>query len=471
MAAEKEETEMNAGIIKYLNHRVVCRMVASALIALSAHGCITNRSHHFNHISPEAATALDSVVIRDYVVCRLQPERFLRQWFEVDADSVMSHFMFTMARRHKVHHDPEGINRCDSVTAYDNPYMDFTRMNLDWIRSMSGDEKGVVYLIPIIYITHSGNSRVNPAEILRKTLSTALIISIFGVIDKEVRYFRSAYSWKSDELFFEFPQVDEALWHRVVGEAIQDFEPGKLGGIPPWQPKRKQKRTRPQIPSKEEIPQHASGIETMNWPHLLGHLIALPQNDNSSRAVLPCPDGIYFSYTSFINQSPDMKHPMQQQFSSFDRKYEHGDSDYRFITDIKGLSNSTINSSPRIIVHHGIAYINTWKLGLANGYARSLTRGRFLVFSVNEQAPFGSLTRLKAGFDLKTDPVIESSLFVLSLRTGNARPFTRQYVEDRLEESPYLLASLKAEPEVTDSVLVHYIELFNRLLEDSVNER
>jgi len=465
----KKEMELNAGIITYLARSVTLRMATSIMVAFLAHGCTSNRPHHFNHISHENAAALDSVVIKDYVICQFQPQRVLRQWFEVDADSVMSHFMFTLARRHKVHRDPTGINRCDSITAYDNPYMDFTRMNLDWIRSMSGDEKGVVYLIPIIYIKHSGNSRLDPAEILRKPLSTTLNISIFGIVDREVLYFRSAYSWESDELFFGFPQVDEALWHRVVGEAIQDFEPGKLAGIPPWQPKRKQQRARPQTPSKEETPQHASGIEALDWPHLLGHLIALPQDDNLSWAVRPWPDGIYFSYTSFLNRSPDLKHPLQRKFSSFERKYEHGDSDYRFSTDIRGLSNSAINSSPRIIVHHGNIYVNTWRLRLGNGYARSLTRGHFLVFSVNEQAPFIRFYRLTAGHDINTDPVLESSLFVLSLRTGNAKSFTRQYVEARLEESPGLLAQFKSEPAVTDSVLVHHIELFNRSLEMPLN--
>jgi hypothetical protein len=188
------------------------------------------------------------------------------------------------------------------------------------------------------------------------------------------------------------------------------------------------------------------------------------------------PDGLYFEFDSFLSRSPDVQHPIQLRFSSPRSISDDGASPYRFSADAKGMSNYKLNVRPWVIVHDGEVYVNTSKMELGNGFSRSLTRGHFLIFPVNTSntdavSAGGAALLLLTGFGPGRNRTLEATHFVLSLRTGNSRLFTRQYVEDRLEESPSLLASFKAEPAVTDSVLVHYIELFNRSLEDSVNER
>ena len=187
----------------------------------------------------------------------------------------------------------------------------------------------------------------------------------------------------------------------------------------------------------------------------------------------PWPDGIYFEQVQFLNRTPDLTSPVDLTENSLNNLIKYGCSQYVFKSKGDGISNYRLNMKPRIIVHNGEVYVNTLKMELGEGYAKCLTKGHFLVFPANTSntdaiSAGGAAMLLLTGVGPGRTVRLEFSLFVLSLRTGNHRPFTKEYVKERLNEHNELLEAFIVEPNVNDSVLIHYMDALNRSLESSM---
>ncbi len=185
------------------------------------------------------------------------------------------------------------------------------------------------------------------------------------------------------------------------------------------------------------------------------------------------PDGIYFEYEQFIRRSPELVHDIELIENDLRKLADNGASQYRFKSKSDGFSSYRLNLRPVIIVHQGEVYLNTLKLELGEGFSKCLTKGHFLVFPVNTSntdaiSPGGAALLLLAGVGPGRRVTLQFTLFVLSLRTGNPRRLKQEYVRERLSENQKLLDEFLNETIVNDSILVNYVDRFNRSLEVSI---
>jgi hypothetical protein len=209
-------------------------------------GCSSNRPHHFNRIERDCTCRTDSVVIRDFTVCDIDvyPLRVSRR--AVDADSLFSHFLSTVRSTHEVYFDTIGHNHCDSSFFHANWRLRYRKFDRQRIRSMAGDESGVLFLVPIIHTTYSVRSGVAVSAAggagTWGSQSRFLDVNIFAFCNGMPVYYRSGYWSNFGDWPGEMPKVDEALWQRVVGEVMQDFTPGRLPGAEPWQGRKRKRK-------------------------------------------------------------------------------------------------------------------------------------------------------------------------------------------------------------------------------------
>jgi hypothetical protein len=187
------------------------------------------------------------------------------------------------------------------------------------------------------------------------------------------------------------------------------------------------------------------------------------------------PDGIYLEHEQFLKRTPDLTSSLDLVEIQFRKLLEKGCSPYVFKSNGDGISNYRLSVRPRVVVHNGEVYVNTLKMELGEGYSKCLTKGSFLVFPANitnsdAVSVGGAAMLLLTGVGPGRTATLQFALFVLSLRTGNHRLFTKDYLRERLSENKELFDEFMIEQNVNDSILIHYMDAFNRSLEASMSD-
>jgi hypothetical protein len=227
----------------------ICRKVGGRLLipcavlflCLTCGSCKLNRAYHFNHL--DTISHSDSLVIKDYAVCWMDRDGLSLLPREVDADSVLQHFLTTLGKWYRVALDTTGADRCDRGLILSNPHFRYAKTDFNMIRSMAGDMHDVITIVPLINITHvDGTVATAGGFATGGYLATFLGIAIYAVLNGEIVFFWSGYQSNSARITEDFPIVNDTLWQRVVGEVMQDFTPGRLPGAEPWQGRKRKRR-------------------------------------------------------------------------------------------------------------------------------------------------------------------------------------------------------------------------------------
>jgi hypothetical protein len=184
----------------------------------------------------------DVVHVGDYVVCYFNRVLFPGPIFwEVDADSVMQHFMAALSKTQAAYLDNGAKNLCDSSFFFRNPYLRYKHFDLERIASVATHKSEVITIVPVIHLQYSNNIVAIPGGMASGGHYVVYLnINIFAFCNGKMKYYRSHYkgTYTDDDI----PVVSDSTWQRVVGEVMQDFIPGRLPGAEPWQGRKRKRR-------------------------------------------------------------------------------------------------------------------------------------------------------------------------------------------------------------------------------------
>lgn len=186
------------------------------------------------------------------------------------------------------------------------------------------------------------------------------------------------------------------------------------------------------------------------------------------------PNGVYFSIEEFRNRMPRGQFPLELLQRDESGMKWMGGNEYRFRIMIEQFDTINLKWSPHFIVHEGELYINTTKIERGMGYAKCLTKGNFLVFTLNSTnyratAAAGVVGGAAGALIAGALTPFESETYIHSLRTGNTRKLTLAYVQARLESHQELLLKLnddlKGYETPPNDILIKYVNKLNELTE------
>lgn len=182
------------------------------------------------------------------------------------------------------------------------------------------------------------------------------------------------------------------------------------------------------------------------------------------------PDGMYLNLEQLKNQNPaynvDLK--VIQKTSSY--KFWNGGNDYYIESNIDSIDKDYIRIQVLAYAKNDSIFINCRNYQLGNEYSHILTTGNFLAFKTillkNKSTNLGLyLGGVGAVIDQDKNKSKDRQIYVLSLRTGNAKPLTKDYLAPLLNENQKLLDQFNTEKDQqSDSVLIRYIDLLNQIV-------
>jgi len=178
------------------------------------------------------------------------------------------------------------------------------------------------------------------------------------------------------------------------------------------------------------------------------------------------PRGIYTSIESLKSRTPDGLDTLDVVNMGYGQPFV-------LESQSKSLKKRFIKKEVLAYVHDGSVFLNGRRLGLQAGYWLAVTQGQYVAFYYKEPRDNAGVVAASVLFGvaggLVAQAISDNSeqdgkvLYVLSLKTGNARRLWSIYVTARLEEnSPELLAEFKMEfhPD-SDRTLIDYINRLN----------
>ena len=144
----------------------------------------------------------------------------------------------------------------------------------------------------------------------------------------------------------------------------------------------------------------------------------------------------------------------------------NGGNDYRLGSVGDPISKKYLKREVYAFASNDSLFLNGAQFKLQKWYALALTHGPFIVFrgcmTNNEAMGHG----LMGGAIASTIVATKRYPYVLSLRTGNVRPLTKEYVVARLKEAdPDLLAQYMGESDQeSERILTDHIDRLNKFL-------
>ena len=186
------------------------------------------------------------------------------------------------------------------------------------------------------------------------------------------------------------------------------------------------------------------------------------------------PDGVYYTVDEFKAKTPRARPVIGQiERTENDIKWGGG-SGYFFYSDDDEIKDRHINRDVMFVVFKSKVYLNTRIIERGKGYAECLTQGTFLVMEFNTTDATAANTAgvlfgaIGAAIAVAATPV-EFTLYVHSLRTGNSRFLTREYLEARMADHPDLLKQWNDDVLGYDVpskyLMIKYINLLNERLD------
>ena len=185
------------------------------------------------------------------------------------------------------------------------------------------------------------------------------------------------------------------------------------------------------------------------------------------------PSGIYLTLEQLKNKSPAFDANFQVIRRTQGDIGFNGGNDYEITSDIDSLSKRYIKKTIYAYVKNDSLFLNCVHHKLSTWYALSLTQGTFIAFkgamsnanASEEVAPYGVLFGAIGGGIAGASAAKKRFLYVLSLRTGNARLLDKDYLAARLKENQILLEQFNKETDQSsDSTLIKYIGLLNEVI-------
>ena len=181
-------------------------------------------------------------------------------------------------------------------------------------------------------------------------------------------------------------------------------------------------------------------------------------------------NGIYLTIEDLKSQKPSLLANLNIEKRSKSDKFYTGGSDYRLVSDIDSISKKFIRKNIYCYVEDDSLMINCRNHDRGSYFASCLTNGNFLVFYASETDAkvmskslgytllFGAI----GGAIIGANESDKRYLMVLSIRTGNLRFLTKEYMKERLKDFPDVLIEFNKETNPdTESVLVKYINMLN----------
>ena len=179
-------------------------------------------------------------------------------------------------------------------------------------------------------------------------------------------------------------------------------------------------------------------------------------------------DGIYLNFDQLKKQLPAYSAYLKIIQRTSNDKFWNGGNEYKFESNIDSIDKDYIRTKIFAIAKNDSLFLNCIYFKLGYQYSLVLTKGNFLAFktilskSNGNYAPllFGAAGAVIASTSKKAK---ERIIYVLSLRTGNAKPLTKEYITNILRENKNLLDQFYTEnDQQSDSVLLKYIDLLNK---------
>jgi hypothetical protein len=190
------------------------------------------------------------------------------------------------------------------------------------------------------------------------------------------------------------------------------------------------------------------------------------------------PSGIYYSHESLRQGTPDRKDTLKVVRRTGKEIKWWGGNTYRLESNDEAFNWRNIHNDVLCYVQNDSLYLNGKKMELESAFCLALTKGTYLAFYSVESLDAAEISAAAVlggaiGAAIATTATKndgnrpDGNLYVLSLRTGNARRLGPTYLTARLEEnSPELLAEFKEEPQpVSDERLIDYINKLNKLMD------
>ena len=184
-----------------------------------------------------------------------------------------------------------------------------------------------------------------------------------------------------------------------------------------------------------------------------------------------CPDGVYMTLEQIKNLTPQFHANLEVIRRTQSDIAFNGGNDYELKSNNDSLNKSFIKKKMFAYVKNDSIFLNCMNYQLSTWYALILTRGNYMVFkgamsnsrSSQEVSPYGVMFGAIGGGIAGANAAKKRFLYVLSLRTGNVRELTKEYLIQRLKENQEsLLEQYNAEKEPkSEEVLLRYINLLN----------
>ncbi|MBK9737485.1 MAG: hypothetical protein IPO92_22045 [Saprospiraceae bacterium] len=171
----------------------------------------------------------------------------------------------------------------------------------------------------------------------------------------------------------------------------------------------------------------------------------------------PFPNGVYLSLDQLRNQKPAFDVDLKKTMRSSGDKFLIGGNDIKFESEIDSLDEKYIKKKVFAYVKKDTIYMNGLPHKMGVWFGQAVTSGNFIVFSGSGSSVlFGAIG---AGL-----AATSSDFHVLSLRSGNVRKLSKEYVRDRLKDQAELLVKFNEEEDQNSAAtLLFYINELNKI--------
>lgn len=177
------------------------------------------------------------------------------------------------------------------------------------------------------------------------------------------------------------------------------------------------------------------------------------------------PSGVYLNLEQLKSQTPAYDVNLKVIYRTSAGIAFSGGSDYKLESEIDSIRRKYLKTSIYAYVKNDSIFLNGIHHKLQTWYSLCLTSGNFLAF-------IGCLTNKEASNYAYLGGAIGAgiasgrrNLYVLSLRTGNVRELTKDYLVERLKGYPSLLENYNNESnQEAEEVLLKYINSLNQIV-------
>ena len=175
------------------------------------------------------------------------------------------------------------------------------------------------------------------------------------------------------------------------------------------------------------------------------------------------PNGVYLTLEQFKNQKPSFNTNLQIIKRTSSDIFMLGGNDYKIESNNDTINAKFTKKTIFAYVKNDSIFLNCFKYKLQFWYALCLTSGNFLVFKSCMTNNDASNLAVIGGGIASGVMANKRYLNVLSLRTGNVKNLSKEYLIERLKENPKLSEQYKNEKEQeSELTLIKYLNLLNQ---------